>query len=127
MAKKETTKKSTTKKPTTKKAISKEKELEIQKEVFMETLKERKKEISEDTDTIDTQVMNGDPSVIVPVEEDATNVVLDAIGETIEKVVEAPVELVKEIANETEKIENKIARKINKEFGYSWNGQEIDF
>lgn len=119
MAKKETTKKSTTKKTTTKKAISKERELEIQKEVF--------KEISEDADTIDAQVMNGDPSVIVPIEEDATNVVLDAIGETIEKVVEAPVELVKEIVNETEKIENKITRKINKEFGYSWNGQEIDF
>jgi len=119
MAKKETTKKSTTKKPTTKKTISKERETEIQKEA--------PKEISEDTDTIDTQVMNGDPSVIVPVEEDATNIVLDAIGETIEKVVVAPVELAKEIANETKKIENKIARKINNEFGYSWNGQEIDF
>ena len=42
MAKKETTKKSTAKKPTTKKAISKERELEIQKEIFMETFKERK-------------------------------------------------------------------------------------
>ena len=57
---------------------------------------------------IKVEVMNGDPSVIAPVEEPKKEEVV-------------PVE---EPKNEPKK---KITRRINRAIGYFWNGQMIDF
>ena len=54
-----------------------------------------------------TEVVNGDPSVIAPVEEKVDEV-----------------EVVEEKKESTAK---KIIRKFNQNFGYLWNGQMIDF
>jgi len=54
-----------------------------------------------------TEVVNGDPSVIAPVEEKVDEV-----------------EVVEEKKESTTK---KIIRKFNQNFGYLWNGQMIDF
>jgi len=68
------------------------------------------KEIAEDTikptpfSKENLEVMNGDPTVVTPKEEEPKKE---------EKV--------------AEKKENKIIKKINRAFGYLWNGQAIDF
>ena len=96
----------------------------------VKTNKEEK--IKENTTPInekELEIANGDPSVIQPIEE--SNEVFEAVGEaianTIEEIVEAPVEAVKEIVEEAKKVENKTTRFVGNIFGYSWNGQEMDY
>lgn len=95
--KKKTTKKTTVKKTTTKKA---EELVEVVEPIV-------EKEVIETEEKV-LEVMNGDPTVATPVEEEP-------------KEEEKPVE---EPKNEPKK---KITRKINRAIGYFWNGQMIDF
>lgn len=131
MAKKETTKK--TKKTSTKKVTSKkiikevadsiientnmEEEMELATEVaddpVMEdgTVAEPLREKQEDEDP-PLEVENGDPAVLAPVEE-------KKVEPTIEEA--AMKATFKNINN------HKSSRLLDKSFGYSWNGMEIDF
>ena len=141
MAKKETTKK-TAKKSTTKKKVIKEvaeKIIESQEKVelveqdppveqeYLDAIAENmaaepfieKKELEyepteEQVDKF-VEVMNGDPSVIIP-SNDIEIKKVDEIEEAAFK------ETFKSV-----KLENKKSRKIDSMFGYSWNGVEIDY
>ena len=142
MAKKETTakkaetkKKAATKKPTTKKATPKKK-IEIVKEEqkvlgpvqpteeeFNAAVEESIKNIIEQAEESEPIIVgvNGDPSVIAPVEE----VVPIEKEEPIEfDVVEEKVE--KKVVEEKDE-KKKITKRNNQSFGYFWNGQMIDF
>jgi len=136
MAKKETTakkaetkKKAATKKPTTKKATPK-KNIEIVKEEqkvlgpvqpteedFNAVVEESIKNIVEQAEESEPIVVgvNGDPSVIAPVEEIVPE--FEVVEEKVEKVVE----------EKKEKTEKKITKRNDQTFGYFWNGQMIDF
>ena len=94
--KKKTTKKTTTKKTTTKKV---EKPVEVVGPIVEEEVIETEEKVLE--------VMNGDPTVVIPVEESNKEEIAD-----------------EEPKNEAKK---KITRKINRAIGYFWNGQMIDF
>lgn len=83
---------------------------------------------------INVEVINGDPSVIAPVEEIkeeikvelpkadevAAGAVIDVVEETA---VKAPTKEAKKAAKKT----SKITMKLNQYFGYFWNGQAIDY
>jgi hypothetical protein len=79
---------------------------------------------------INVEVINGDPSVIAPVEEIkvelpkadevAAGAVIDVVEETA---VKAPAKEAKKAAKKT----SKITMKLNQYFGYFWNGQAIDY
>jgi hypothetical protein len=60
-------------------------------------------------EVVKTEVVNGDPSVLMPKEE---------------KVTEEKVEKKKE---EIKKTKNNMTEKLNKYFNYFWNGQAIDY
>jgi hypothetical protein len=121
MAKKETTKKKTTKKSTTKKSVIKEvaeKIIESQEKVELVEQdppieQEYLDAIAENMAT--AEIMNGDPSVIIP-SNDIELKKVDDIEEAAFK------ETFKNV-----KLENKKSRKIDSMFGYSWNGVEIDY
>jgi predicted methyltransferase len=142
MAKKETSKK-TSKKSTTKKKVIKEvaeKIIESQEKVevaeqdppieqeyldaiienratvegFIENKEPEYEPTAEQVEKT-IEVMNGDPSVIIPSNDIELNKV-----ETIEA--EAFKDTFKDV-----KMENKRNSRIDRTFGYSWNGIEIDF
>ena len=110
--KKATTKKATTKK-TTKKVVKEEKVVlgpveptEEEAEKAIEESIKKVIEMAESNEPIvveETEVMNGDPAVLTPIEEEV-------------EIEEAPKE---------EK--PKITKRISKMFTYLWNGQMIDF
>lgn len=77
-------------------------------------------EVEEQTEVEDEklEVMNGDPAVLTPNEEESKRVK----------------EIFKEVINEKPKVVEKeekgvkkIIKRINRSFGYLWNGQMIDF
>lgn len=132
MAKKETTtkktKKTSTKKVTSKKDIEEvadsiientnmEEEMELATEVVddpvMEdgTVAEPLREKQEDEDP-PLEVENGDPAVLKPIEE--------------EKKEEPTIEEAAMKATFKDTNNNKSSRLLDKSFGYSWNGMEID-
>ena len=128
MAKKETAKKTTAKKRTSKKVIKEvaeniientkiEEEMELATDVVegpvMEdgTVAEPLREKQKDEDP-PLEVENGDPAVLAPVEE-------KKVEPTIEEA--AMKATFKNINN------HKSSRLLDKSFGYSWNGMEIDF
>lgn len=131
MAKKETTKKkkTTSRKTTSKKIIEQvaeniiensnlEEEMELATDVvedpIMEdgTVAEPLREKQEDEDP-PLEVENGDPAVLVPVEE--------------EKKEEPTIEEAAMKATFKDTNNNKSGRLLDQSFGYSWNGMEIDF
>ena len=135
MAKKETTakkadtkKKAATKKPTVKKVAPKKetKVVEAEKVVLgpvQPTEEETNAAVEESVKNIVEQAeksepitvgVNGDPSVIAPVEEITPK--FEVAEEKVEKVVE-----------KEENTAKKITRKLNQYFGYFWNGQAIDY
>ena len=142
MAKKETSKK-TSKKSTTKKKVIKEvaeKIIESQEKVevaeqdppieqeYLDAIAENKATVEEFIENKELEyeptaeqvekaieVMNGDPSVIIPSNDIELNKV-----DTIEA--EAFKDTFKDF-----KMENKRNSRIDRTFGYSWNGVEIDF
>ncbi len=64
---------------------------------------------------VNTQVINGDPAVLSPVESTKEEEVEETEnGESI-------------VAEKKESKVNKIIKKFNQNFGYLWNGQMIDF
>ena len=105
------------------------KKVETAKKVEVETkiIEEPITESIQKEDVInELEIVNGDASVLNPIEE--VNAVEEAKienqikEEKIEKVLkDIPVE------EESEKIENKGSRIIDRFFGYSWNGQEMDY
>ena len=85
--------------------------------------------------TENVEVVNGDASVIVPVEEITGNVSNNVVEEIKEvKNIELPIaeSIIKEPnVSHTQDINKnkpkKIMKKINQIFGYFWNGQAIDY
>ena len=59
-------------------------------------------------EVVKTEVVNGDPAVLIPKEEKVTE-------EKVEK------------KEEIKKPKNNIAKKLNQYFNYFWNGQAIDY
>ena len=137
MAKKET--KKTSKKSTTKKSVIKEVAESIIKEEKMDLVeqdppieqelleqilsvggeviekKEPEYEPTEEQVEKFVEVMNGDPSVIIP----SNDIELKKVDEIEEAAFKETFKSVK--------IENKRNSRIDRTFGYSWNGIEIDF
>jgi (p)ppGpp synthase/HD superfamily hydrolase len=129
--KKDNTKKKVTKKDTAKKSTNK-KAKKIEKVVEEVNLVDETEEkvlntfnsIKED-DTIyvvggkktesntKLEVMNGDPSVITPIDESAP--------------IEEPTPVEEQAPVEEPEPKEKIMKKISRAFGYFWNGQMIDF
>lgn len=131
MAKKETTKKkkTTTKKATSKKIIEEvaeniiensniEEEMEVATEVVEDPIMEdgtvaeplRAKQEDEDPPLEEVEVVNGDPAVLKPVEEKKEPTIEEAAMKATFKHVN----------------NHKSTRLLDKSFGYSWNGMEID-
>ena len=116
--KKDSTKKKVTKKDTAKKSTNK-KAKKIEKVV---------EEVNEDLNNLSdfkkvepykkVEVMNGDPSVITPIEE-------PLIDEPAP--IEEPTPVEEPAPIEEPKPKEKIMKKISRAFGYFWNGQMIDF
>lgn len=137
MAKKET--KKTSKKSTTKKSVIKgvaesiikeekmdlvEQDPPIEQELLEQILsvggeviekKEPEYEPTEEQVEKFIEVMNGDPSVIIP----SNDIELKKVDEIEEAAFKETFKSVK--------IENKRNSRIDRTFGYSWNGIEIDF
>jgi len=67
------------------------------------------------------EVANGDASVLTPIEE-----IMEANNEEMvsEPIEESAEEDVPQVENNKE---NKVSRVIDDMFGYSWNGQEMDY
>ena len=146
MAKKETTKKKTAKKSTTKKSVIKEvaeKIIQSQDNVKMDLVEQdkpieqeyldaivenmatkdlfiEKKEPEYESTTEEVEkfieTMNGDPSVIIPSNDIELKKGTDEIEEAAFK------ETFRNV-----KMENKRNNRIDRTFGYSWNGVEIDY
>ena len=95
--KKATTKKATIKK-VTKKVVKEEKVVKEPVEELIELTKSDKPIVVEET-----EVMNGDPAVLTPIEEEV------------------------EIEETPKEEKPKITKRISKMFTYLWNGQMIDF
>lgn len=147
MAKKETTKKSATKK----KVTAKEKEVKVEEleQVFEEAapIEEPTEEPApiEEPDTQEPlEVMNGDPSVVTPVEEEDSSVGDDEDGPYNLDPVSGelvPAEPLREKQEEKPTVSNDEFRKVfeakvnsqrtkiklDRSFGLTWNGQEIDY
>lgn len=137
MAKKET--KKTSKKSTTKKSVIKEVAESIIKEEKMdlveqdppieqelleqvlsvgdEVIEKKEPEYEPTEEQIEkfVEVMNGDPSVFIP----SNDIELKKVDEIEEAAFKETFKSVK--------IENKRNSRIDRTFGYSWNGIEIDF
>lgn len=82
---------------------------------------------------VNVEVMNGDPSVFAPVEEEVKELPKAdefaagaVVGIADETAVKAPTKEVKE-AKKAPKNPKKITMKLNQYFGYIWNGQAIDY
>ena len=119
MAKKETTKKKTTPK---KKAVAKKEELVVIAQSELEavpTVEDAEKAL---------EIMNGDPAVVAPVEEEAPVEVEEAAPvEEIKAEEPAEEEPTPEAKKTVHHTENKPKRNIvSRVFGYLWNGQEMD-
>ena len=126
MAKKETTKKTkktSTKNVTSKKVIEEvadsiientnmEEEIEVNPEVIEELKRDSEVKVDFVDEDPPLEVENGDPAVLAPVEE-------KKVEPTIEEA--AMKATFKNINN------HKSNRLLDKSFGYSWNGMEIDF
>lgn len=126
MAKKET--KKTSKKSTTKKNIIKEVAESIIKEEkmdlveqdppieqeFLDAIEENTAALKEQA-TKEVEVMNGDPSVIIP----SNDIELKKVDDIEEAAFKQTFKSVK--------MENKKPKRINNMFGYSWNGIEMDY
>lgn len=125
MAKKETTKK-TTKKATSKKATPKEvieevttsiiENSEEKAEVRPEILEEIKVDtivVEQDPPIEKVEVVNGDPAVVIPSNE-------------IELNKDLTLEIEKKAFRDTFKGVNNNKSRIDRSFGYSWNGMEMD-
>jgi hypothetical protein len=125
MAKKETTKK-TTKKATSKKATPKEvieevatsiiENSEEKAEVRPEILEEIKVDtivVEQDPPIENVEVVNGDPAVVIPSNE-------------IELNKDLTLEIEKKAFRDTFKGVNNNKSRIDRSFGYSWNGMEMD-
>ena len=115
MTKKETTKKITkkvTKKVTTKAKTNKKPEI---------TQEELEQPVNETVEP-EVEIMNGDPSVVTPVEEEPVTDDLTP-GEPLEEIDNKEQEEKKEPQVETKPKKNVIKRL----FGYIWNGQEMDY
>ena len=129
MAKKETTKKKTTAKKTTSKKTNKEVVdviINNEEEITLDPIDEsgniaeplrekQQEEIFEDITPIVEQdqpmeVMNGEPSVVIPSND-----------------IELKKDTIKEIEEEAFNNTFKKTNRIDRTFGYSWNGIEIDF
>lgn len=120
MAKKETTKKKTVKKTASKKIINEVADKIIENttveekiEVNPEVMEELKKVSEAKVDLVEYQdppmeVMNGDPTVVTEKEDKI-------------------LEIQKEAFKSTFKENKKSSRLLDKSFGYSWNGMEIDY
>lgn len=111
MAKKETNKKTT--KKSTKKKVVEEAPIEVQQ--FEEAALV---EVTEEAEPENVEVMNGDPTVVVPTEEAETPVEEEAPEEEEA----APVE--EETPQEEIKPKTNVFKRM---FGYIWNGQEMDY
>ena len=98
-------KKDTPKKKATEKKITKPVEKVVEIENVEPVVEEKVIEVEDKKENI--EVVNGDPAVLTPKEEEPKKV---------EKVVE-----------EKETTPKKIIKRISKNFGYFWNGQMIDF
>ena len=125
MAKKETTKK-TTKKATSKKATPKEvieevatsiiENTEEKAEVRPEILEKIKVDtivVEQDPPIEKVEVVNGDPAVVIPSNE-------------IELNKDLTLEIEKKAFRDTFKGVNNNKSRIDRSFGYSWNGMEMD-
>ena len=125
MAKKETTKK-TTKKATSKKATPKEvieevatsiiENTEEKAEVRPEILEKIKVDtivVEQDPPIEKVEVVNGDPAVVIPSNE-------------IELNKDLTLEIEKKAFRDTFKGVNNNKSRIDRSFGYSWNGVEMD-
>jgi hypothetical protein len=131
-------KKDETKKVASKKRNTKAKKTTEKTLVNNAETKEEKEVINEPL-----EVINGDPSVLEPLDDtkeefkvnDATEpqmesmeeAVEDAVGESIKEAIEAPVTITEKVTKEMGKVKNKIVRNIGMMFGYSWNGQEVEY
>lgn len=119
MAKKETTKKATTKKKTTKKKVEAEPKVNVE-DFEVAASVDTEVEVTE----AEVEVMNGDPSVVTPVEE------AEPVKEEETPREDSNVEVI-EIKSET--IEESVVEEIKPKnifkrmFGYIWNGQEMDY
>jgi hypothetical protein len=104
--KRATTKKATTKK-TTKKVVKEEKIVKEPVEELIELTKSDEPivEVKNEEPIVveETEVMNGDPAVLTPIEEEV------------------------EIEETPKEEKPKITKRISKIFTYLWNGQMIDF
>lgn len=135
MAKKETTKK-TTKKVTSKKATPKEvieevatsiienseEKAEVRQEILdkikfdeavLENLKKEDEIKKQDPPIEKVEVVNGDPAVVIPSNE-------------IELNKDLTLEIEKKAFRDTFKGVNNNKSRIDRSFGYSWNGMEMD-
>ena len=103
MAKKETNKKTT--KKSTKKKVVEETPIEVQQFEEAAPVEVTEEAEPENVEVTQVEVMNGDPTVVVPTEE-----------------VEIPVE--EEAPQEEIKPKTNVFKRM---FGYIWNGQEMDY
>ena len=132
MAKKETTKKKATTKKATKK-LEEQAPIEVQEfeeAAALEVVEETKVE-PEDMGPAEVEVINGDPAVVIPVEEPAAPMAVDEPESEDEELPDAaePVE-VEPVKEETPAPQEKIKPKnsvFRRMFGYIWNGQEMDY
>ena len=111
MAKKETNKK--TEKKSTKKKVVEEAPIEVQQFEEAAPVEVTEEAEPENVEVTQVEVMNGDPTVVVPTEE-----------------VEIPVEEEEAAPIEEETPQEEIKPKTNvfkRMFGYIWNGQEMDY
>jgi len=103
MAKKETNKKTT--KKSTKKKVVEEAPIEVQQFEEAAPVEVTEEAEPENVEVTQVEVMNGDPTVVVPTEE-----------------AETPVE--EETPQEEIKPKTNVFKRM---FGYIWNGQEMDY
>lgn len=79
---------------------------------------------TEETIKVEFEVVNGDPAVIAPKEEEKK------FSETFRKVkpyVKREEEKEEKVVEKKENKFKKLIRRTNQQFGYFWNGQMIDF
>lgn len=105
------------------------KKVEAPKKVEVETkaIEEPITETIQEEDVVEElEVVNGDASVLTPSEEVNTIEEVKIENQIKEEKIEKDLKDIP-VEEESKKIENKVSRVIDRFFGYSWNGQEMDY